>query len=102
MLYQTFCAFPLVISRIFSTFAVDLKLKLLMNNDQTTTKNYQPTFGRTELAQQYFPYILPCNAWQKLKALMLDDPALAPFATQKRRTFLPSEVNIIYQHLGHP
>ena len=102
MLYQTFCAFPLVISRIFSTFAVDLKLKQLMNNDQTTTKNYQPTFGRTELAQQYFPYILPCNAWQKLKALMLDDPVLAPFATQKRRTFLPSEVNIIYQHLGHP
>ena len=60
------------------------------------------TIGRTELAQMYFPNILPCNAWQKLKALMLDDPALAPFATQKRRTFLPSEVNIIYQCLGCP
>ena len=73
-------------------------------NYQLSTINCQlsKSFGRTELAQQYFPYILPCNAWQKLKALMLDDPALAPFATQKRRTFLPSEVNIIYQHLGRP
>ena len=45
------------------------------------------TLGRTELAQQYFPYILPHSAWQKFRA---------------RRSFLPAEVNIIYQHLGHP
>ena len=36
------------------------------------------------------------------KSLQLDYPDLAVFAKQRRRTFLPSEVNIIYQHLGHP
>ena len=62
----------------------------------------QTSFGRTELAQMYFPNILPCNAWQKLRTLMLDIPELSSLAKQKRRTFLPSEVNIIYQHLGRP
>ena len=60
------------------------------------------SMGRMELAQSYFPYIQPRSAWLKFKALLLDDPDLSGFATQRRRTFLPSEVNIIYQHLGHP
>ena len=60
------------------------------------------TMGRTELAQRYFPFILPKSAWEKLKALLLEDPALAHLATLRRRTFLPAEVNIIYQHLGQP
>ena len=63
-----------------------------------TTRSY----GRTELATHYFPNIKPMSAWLKLKALLLDDPALAHLAKQKRRTFLPSEVNIIYQSLGQP
>jgi hypothetical protein len=54
--------------------------------------------GRTELAQRYFPYIQPKSAWEKLRALLQEDPALAPLATIRRRTFLPAEVNIIYQH----
>ena len=58
--------------------------------------------GRTELAQRYFPYILPKSAWEKLRALLLEDPDLAPLTTLRRRTFLPAEVNIIYQHLGQP
>jgi hypothetical protein len=58
--------------------------------------------GRTELAQMYFPNIQPTSAWLKLKSLMLEDPALAPLAQLKRRTFLPCEVNIIYQHFGQP
>ena len=60
------------------------------------------TMGRTELAQRYFPFILPKSAWEKLKALLLEDPALAHLSKLKRRTFLPAEVNIIYQHLGQP
>ncbi len=60
------------------------------------------TFGRTELAQRYFPNILPASAWLKLRSLLLSDPALEHLARQKRRTFMPAEVNIIYQHLGHP
>ena len=60
------------------------------------------TMGRTELAQRYFPFILPKSAWEKLKALLLEDPDLAHLSKLKRRTFLPAEVNIIYQHLGQP
>ena len=60
------------------------------------------SYGRTDLAQCYFPNIKPMSAWLKLKALLLDDPALAHLAQQKRRTFLPSDVNIIYQSLGQP
>ena len=60
------------------------------------------SMGRTELAQLYFPYILPKSAWEKLKALLLEDPALASLARLKRRTFLPAEVNKIYQSLGQP
>ena len=63
----------------------------------------KPTsLGRAELASQYFPFIQPQSAWLKLKALLTDDPALAHLVRLKRRTFLPSEVNIIYQHLGQP
>ncbi len=62
----------------------------------------QTSFGRMELAQAYFPYLQPRAAWHKFRALMLDYPELSGYATQKRRTFLPSEVNIIYQTLGHP
>ena len=58
--------------------------------------------GRTELAQRYFPYIQPQSAWQKLKSLLQEDPDLAPLATLRRRTFLPVEVNKIYQRLGQP
>ena len=60
------------------------------------------SFGRMELAQLYFPYILPRSAWQKLKTLLEEDPALKHLVSLKRRSFLPAEVNIIYQHLGHP
>ena len=60
------------------------------------------SFGRMELAQLYFPYILPRSAWQKLKTLLEEDPALQHLVSLKRRSFLPAEVNIIYQHLGRP
>ena len=67
------------------------------------TQNNQPAaIGRMELAQSYFPFLLPRSAWKKFKHLMLENPDLSGFVKQKRRTFLPSEVNIIYQHLGQP
>ena len=59
-------------------------------------------YGRTELAQMYFPYIQPKSAWEKLRTLLAEDPALEHLTRLKRRTFLPAEVNIIYQHLGQP
>ena len=64
--------------------------------------NSQCSMGRTELATHYFPYIQPQTAWQKLRGLLAEDPALEHLARLKRRTFLPAEVNIIYQHLGQP
>ena len=65
-------------------------------------KDQIKTIGRMELAQLYFPYILPRSAWQKLKTLFEEDPALQHLVSLKRRSFLPVEVNIIYQHLGNP
>ena len=65
-------------------------------------KDQIKTIGRMELAQLYFPYILPRSAWQKLKTLLEEDPALQHLVSLKRRSFLPTEVNIIHQHLGHP
>ena len=64
--------------------------------------NSQCSMGRTELATRYFPHIQPQTAWQKLRGLLAEDPALEHLARLKRRTFLPAEVNIIYQHLGQP
>ena len=58
--------------------------------------------GRTELAQRYFPHILPQTAWQKLRSLLAADPTLAHLARLRRRTFLPAEVSMIYQSLGQP
>ena len=55
-----------------------------------------------ELAQLYFPHILPRSAWQKLKSLFEEDPDLQRISRIKRRTFTPAEINIIYQRLGHP
>ena len=55
-----------------------------------------------ELAQLYFPYILPRSAWQKFKSLLEEIPALKHLTTLHRRSYLPAEVNIIYQQLGKP
>ena len=73
-------------------------------NSQFSILNSQlaKAMGRAELAQQYFPFIQPQSAWLKLKTLLNEDPALFNLTKLKRRTFLPSEVNIIYQHLGQP
>ena len=64
--------------------------------------NVQSSMGRTELAQLYIPYIQPRSAWLKLKSLLSEDPSLSHLTKLRRRTFLPAEVNIIYQHLGQP
>ena len=71
-------------------------------NKTIMQQNQCLTMGRTELAQRYFPYITPKSAWEKLRSLMQEDPALSHLTRLRRRTFLPAEVNIIYQHLGQP
>ena len=43
------------------------------------------SIGKGELASMYFPHLQPHTAWQKLRGLLDDDPALchltAPCAT---------------------
>jgi len=60
------------------------------------------SLGRAELAQKYFPFIQPQSAWLKLKSLLAEDPDLHHLTKLRRRTFLPAEVNKIYQALGRP
>ena len=60
------------------------------------------TGTHTQVPDYHFPYVLPQTAWQKLRSLLAEDPALSHLTKLRRRTFLPAEVNIIYQHLGHP
>ena len=74
----------------------------MIKNNQSFSSNSQPPMGRMELAQAYFPAIQPRSAWQKLRGLLDDDPALCHLTAIKRRSFLPIEVSLIYQHLGHP
>ena len=75
---------------------------IITNIQYSMFNNQCNTMGRMELAQLYFPYIQPHSAWKKLRSLLADDPATRHLIGLRRRTFLPSEVNIIYQHLGHP
>ena len=74
----------------------------MIKNNQSFSSNSQPSMGRMELAQAYFPAIQPRSAWLKFRSLLEDYPELSVFAKQKRRTYLPSEVAVIYQYLGHP
>jgi hypothetical protein len=85
-----------------SNHKVPLGLPLATNGTQESSKLNVQSLGRTQLAQMYFPYIQPKSAWEKLRSLLLEDPALEHLTRLKRRTFLPVEVNIIYQHLGQP
>ena len=65
---------------------------------ETTIKAY----GRTELAQLYFPAICPRAAWAKLRLYMHDYHQLHNLLACKRRTFLPVEVSLIFDTLGRP
>ena len=64
------------------------------------------TFGRSELAQQYFPQISPMSAWRKFREWLVLNPSLNPslrsLASVTRRTFTPAEVQLIYNELGEP
>ena len=108
----------MVVSRILCTFVpaeehlnlsmelcnqtVPLGLPLATNGTQESSQLKVQSIGRSELAQRYFPYVQPMSAWLKLKALLMENPDLAPLTQLKRRTFSPAEVNKIYQSLGQP
>ena len=60
------------------------------------------SYGRSELAQLYFPTLLQKSAWQKFKSWLKINPALRSLADLTRRTFTPAEVQLIYTQLGEP
>ena len=59
-------------------------------------------YGRTELAQKYFPNICPKAAWHKLRLLLMEHDALVDMATMHRRTLTTREVADIFELLGTP
>jgi|GEM_PF-6666041 hypothetical protein len=65
---------------------------------ETTVRSY----GRSELAQQYFPELKQMSAWLKLKSLMLEYPELISLTHLSRRTFTPREVALLFDTLGTP
>ena len=85
------------ISNILCIFA-----EVLMVNNKRSMVNEIRTYGRTELAQLYFPAICPRAAWAKLRLYMSDCPRLRKLLACKRRTFLPIEVSLIFDTLGRP
>ena len=65
------------------------------------------TYGRTELAQLYSPYITPDAAWRRLRRWIMFNQSL----TQKlaasgyvptQRVFTPIQVALIMEELGEP
>ena len=48
------------------------------------------TFGRSELAQQYFPRISSMSAWRKFREWLVLNPRLSSLASVTRRTFTPA------------
>lgn len=60
------------------------------------------TFGRSELAQQYFPGLTSMSAWRKFKEWLDYNPRLRHLLSLTRRTFTPAEVEQIYSELGTP
>ena len=60
------------------------------------------TFGRSELAQCYFPKLKPMSAWEKFKEWLEVNPRLRNLLTLTRRTYTPAEVQLIYAELGEP
>lgn len=65
------------------------------------------TYGRTELAQAYFPGLAPTSAWRKLSGwLGLCRPLAAELRRLgydgRRRTFTPAEVTAIFHYIGEP
>jgi hypothetical protein len=79
-----------------------ITLTIQANNVMNTMETKPRAYGRTELAQAYFPQICSRAAWAKLKAVMADDPSLSSLLQSRRRSFMPAEVERIYAALGCP
>ena len=64
-------------------------------------------YGRTELAQLYFPHLTPQAAWRKLRSWLIINPQLRNYVCSlsdcgRGRTFTPKQVGVITEELGEP
>lgn len=59
-------------------------------------------YGRTELAQEYFPNMHPIAAWAKLKLWLSINPDLCYLTKLRVRSFTPAQVEEIVKILGEP
>lgn len=64
-------------------------------------------YGRTELAQMYFPKLTADSAWKKLKGWIVGCRGLMDRLKElgydpKRRTFTPREVKAIVEFIDEP
>ena len=87
--------FSFVILRFFCNFAPSNKHKHNMEQNIRS-------FGRTELALQYFPKLCPEAAWHKLRQWITINPVLSHLRELRRRSFTPAEVELIFTQLGEP
>lgn len=65
------------------------------------------TYGRTELAQCYFPDLNPQVAYRKLQYWIdyyprLREDLAAAGCDPKRRTYMPAQVKLIVEAIGEP
>ena len=65
------------------------------------------TYGRTELAQLYSPYITPDAAWRRLRRWIAFNKSLtkklaASGYIPTQRVFTPAQVKLIMDELGDP
>ena len=74
----------------------------IINQNDSNMNKISKTFGRTELAQMYFPRLCPEAAWHKLRQWITINPTLSHLRELRRRTFTPAEVQLIYAELGEP
>ena len=74
----------------------------IINSNKLIMEKMIRTFGRTELALQYFPKLCPEAAWHKLRQWITINPVLSHLRDLRRRSFTPAEVELIFTQLGEP
>ena len=66
------------------------------------SENRVRSYGRTELAKNYFPQMNPDAAWHKLRSWLRENPRLQHLYAKRTRSFTPAEVSLIFAELGEP
>ena len=101
---KIFCIFASLNKLVIYKPIIDMQTNhnVLREANRQSRAQSQRVWGRSELAQLYFPQLQQKSAWQKLKSWLSINPRLRLLASLTRRTFTPAEVALIYAELGEP